>query len=70
VPASVLMENARNGARSLAVEAEASVLMGGSAVSAITATPTSRRAREGAATAVGTSSPPSGRLRKEETASA
>ena len=70
VPASVPMENARNGARSLAVEVPASVPVGGGAVSAITATPTSRRARQGAATNAGISSPPSGRLRTEETASA
>ena len=57
-------------ARSLAVEVVASVPVGGSAVSAITATPTSRRPWEGAATNVGFSSLPSGWLRKEETASA
>jgi hypothetical protein len=43
--------------------------VGGSAVSAITATPNSRRVRQGAATNAGTASPPSGSLTTEETAS-
>jgi hypothetical protein len=70
VPASVLMGGSAVSARSLAVEVEASVPVGGSAVGAITATPTSRRARQGAATNAGFSSLPSARLRTEETASA
>jgi hypothetical protein len=52
------------------VEVPASVPVGGGAVRAITATPTSRRPREGAATDAGFESPPSARLRTEETASA
>ena len=52
------------------MEVPASVPVGGFAVSAITATPTSHRPRQGAATNAGTTSPPSGRLRTEETASA
>ena len=56
-------------ARSLAVEVPASVPVGGFAVSAITATPTSHRVRQGAATNAGTAYPASGGLTTEETAS-
>ena len=69
VPASVPVGGSAERARSLAVEVPVSVPVGGSAVSAITATPNSRRVRQGAATNAGTASQISGRLRTEETAS-
>ena len=70
VPASVPVGGSAVRARSLAVEVPASVPVGGGAVCAITATPTSRRVRQGAATNAGFKSQTSGELRTEETASA